>query len=363
LTEPVRLLRQDSEAAKQKAADVSCHYKKIDMIARAYILLPFCVTIPEFEEFNVYSYGLNGYEIRIYPLLQSENASKYSDCDNMKIDGIKAFNADILPIYFYKENFDRSQTADFDPPLALIECVANDFLARLRYVAGAFKVKPLQLSTTSINITYLNNDESELTKEKGQVVGRGTQEYTFSFVAIRKQVWADIHSLQPFRELPIWKNLLLDATDVLPQIGPSIVLVFTALEVFISKTLDAIAEYKKADIELWKWINNRKFFLKDPSMEEQFDFLSNHFIGKSLKDDSKLWEAFKNIQSARNSFAHNGIAKFGDTIVDQKQAQNFIVKAYEIINYIKDNLPQELLWPEFKYDIKLEGTIPLFKEK
>ena len=82
-----------------------------------------------------------------------------------------------------------------------------------------------------------------------------------------------------------------------------------------------------------------------------------------IKENDKLWKAFKNLQAARNSFAHNGIAKVDDKIVDETNARHFIIKANEIINYIKEGLPEDLRWPEFKHEIAVEANIPLLNLK
>lgn len=331
------------------------------MIAKVTIQLPYSLTIPENEIFNIYSYTYLGYEIRIYPPVRSEHAYKYSDSENVTINGIKSFNADTLLIIFKKHEFDRSRSGQFDPPLKLIYDVANDFLKRLRYVTNASQIKPVDVKFANLFTSYLNDDESELPKDETLVKGRGTQKYFLQIVAFNKEVWTDIHSLIPFQELPIWKNLLLDANAILPDVGPSIVLTFTALEVFISKTLDDIASHKKVDNELWQWINDRNFFLKEPSIEEQFDFLSKYLIGKSIKENPKLWEAFKDLQKARNSFAHGGVPKIKQEIIDEDKARDFIVKAYQIINFLKEALPQELQWQDFKQNIKVEADIPFVK--
>ena len=202
---------------------------------------------------------------------------------------------------------------------------------------------------------YLNDDESELSEEKGFVRGKGMRKLQFPFVELNKEVWENIHSILPNQQLPVWKTLLLDADAILPEVGPAIVLAFTALEVFISKILDNIATSSNLDSDLWEWINNRGY-LKDPSIDEQYDFLSKHLIGKSIKEDNNLWEPFKHLRKARNSFVHDGIATIGDDVVTEEKARFFIVKANEIIKFIKNEIPEEFKWPEFQYNIKMQFT-------
>lgn len=230
------------------------------MIAKVTIILPFSVAHPENEIFDTYQFDIEGYTVIFYPFLRSEGADIHSDSKDMTINGTKATQRDVLQINFIKKEFERKESTPFDPPLNLIEKVANEFLSRLRYVTNAHQIKPINASSSNIYIRYLNDDESKLEKKEGFFRGRFVRKFHLSCVAVNNAVWADVHSIPPFQSLPIWKNLLLDASNILPDVGPSIVLTFTALEVFISKTLDEVAAFKKTDEVLWKWINDRGFF-------------------------------------------------------------------------------------------------------
>lgn len=325
------------------------------MLARVHILLPYAFSIPEGETYPIYEYAEQEYGVRVYPPERSEAANQH---DALTINDIKAFNADVLRIDFQKEFFDRTEAADLDPPVELIKRVANDFLTRLRYVANASKVKLVEFPLGSWNVAYLNDDGTELPEEKGLVRGKGMRKFQYSFVIVNEEVWNNAHSID-LSQVPVWKNLLLDAEAALPDVGPAVVLTFTALEVFISKLLDDLAAKEKVNEELWAWINGRGY-LKDPSIEERYDFLSHHLIGKSIKSKNDLWEPFKHLRAARNSFAHDGIAKVGNEIVTADRARGFIRKAIEIINFIKNELPEKLRWPEFEHKIKIKFTQALF---
>lgn len=200
----------------------------------------------------------------------------------------------------------------------------------------------------------MNDDESELKEEAGLVRGRGTLQWSFSFVALTNKIWDDVFSLPPDYEPPPWEGLLLDATIEMPSIGPALVLTATALEVFISHILDRLAPTKVIPPELWEWINKRGNRLKEPTLDEQYDTIIKLFTGHSLKEDQVLWESFKNLKDARNSFVHEGIAKIGETRVTTETAQTLIGSASKIISKIKEWLPKELHWPEFKYELSVE---------
>ena len=331
------------------------------MIARITIELPFSLTIPHNEEFELVSFKYQDYDICFHPLLHSDNVDKYSDTQEVRINGRETYNANVLHIVFRKENFDRTPNGVFEPPLELIEKVSNDFLVGLRYVLSADDIKKIYVGYTNVNVQYLNDDGTELGVNPSLVRSRASIITSFKVRALTKKVWNNIHSLNDL-EIEKWRILLLDSSSILPEIGPSIVLTFTALEVFISTILDKLASTKELDENLWNWINNRGFFLKNPSIEEQFNFLCKYLTGSTIKENDKLWEAFKNLQSARNSFAHSGVAKIGkaEVEVDEAKARDFINKAHEMINYIKVNLPKEIQWQEFdNTDIKIEGKIRL----
>lgn len=280
-------------------------------------------------------------------------ANRYSSADSMKMDGKPAMSADVLHIDFQTKRFNRKVDAQVDPPPELIEEIANDFLARLRYVTNASKIKLIKLSNLNWSCTYLKDDGTELRKNKRYICGRGVRKFVFSYVALDKQIWEDIHSIPPGYEFPVWKTLLLDAASILPETGPAIILTFTALEVFISKILDSVAKYNKIDRDFWGWVNSRGY-LKEPSIEEKYNFLSLHIIGKSIKENNDLWEAFKHLRKARNSFAHTGVAMIGDELVTEEKTRFFIRKAKEIIDFIKKEIPEELRWLEFKHGVQME---------
>jgi len=330
------------------------------MIARLFVLLPFHLTVPDGQQFPVYQAEDSGYGIHFYPPGRSENAPPLSDEEKITIDGVTAFQADTLRIDFHKESFDRRAGTHIDPPEAVIDGAINFFLTRLRHVARAGQVRPVRFPLITWRMRYLNDDESELKEEAGLVRGQGAKSFSASFIALTNKIWTDVFNLPPDYEPPPWESLLLDATVEMPSIGPALVLATTALEVFISRVLDRLAPTKVIPPELWHWINERGNRLKEPTLEEQYDALFRFLTGHSLKDESLLWEAFKNLKDARNSFVHEGVAKIGGTAVTTETANKLIVSASSIISKIKEWLPQELHWPEFTYELRVQIQKRLF---
>jgi hypothetical protein len=162
-------------------------------------------------------------------------------------------------------------------------------------------------------------------------------------------VWDDIFSLEPQFEPPQWEVLLLDARAALPEISAAVVLSATALEVFITSILDRLAAKRGVSAALWNWINDRGFFLKEPSTEEQFDFLLKELCGHSLKEDAELWGAFKAIRRARNTFVHGGVPLGSQGQITLNETTQLVINAQKIVAFVKSHLPDDLKWPTFQY--------------
>jgi hypothetical protein len=327
------------------------------MIARLFVILPFSVTIPEGEQFPVYEYADEGYGVCVFPPGRSDRPGPPDGVDQIRIDGVPAFQADALRIDFHKESFDRSKDSTCDPPQDVIRRSINSFILRLRHVAHAAAVRPLDYPAVTWRIRYLNDDETELEPDERLVRGRGALHFSLSWIALTKRVWEDVHELAPDYEPPPWEELLLDAQSDLPRVGPAVVLASTALEVFISHALDGLAARSPVPAALWSWINQRGGdYLREPTVEEQYDGLLMFFTGHSLKTEAKLWESFRNLKTARNSFVHEGIAKIGGAQVSIETARKLVVSASEIVAKVREWLPQELHWPVFKHTIQVEAV-------
>ena len=329
------------------------------MLAKLDLLLPFEITIPKEEHFSIYQYNDEGYNIRIFPPMKTKHSIAQDDSDKILINGKPTFQANNLRIYFQKDNFDRRQGIECDPPYPLIARTINLFLLKLRFVTRGSKIRPINFPYISWHLQYINDDESELDKTEGLVRGRGTKTFTLSYLVLNNDVWEKILELPPDYIPPQWDNLLLDANEALPEIGPSVVLAATALEVFISHILNELPKNSFISKDLWDWVNNRNNWSQEPTTVEQFDILLKSLLGFSLKENNDLWESFKKLKNARNSFVHEGITKIGKKPLSEEEARILLVKANEIVISIKNKLPDELQWPEYKFPIKVEKKINL----
>jgi len=332
------------------------------MLARLYVLLPFSLQVPDGENFIVRTYEERGYRIQIYPPVSSDIPAKAGKIDEITVNGHPATSVNALRIDFSKDQFDRRLGFDCDPPYEFIKIVVNSFLTRLRYVTRAAWIHLIDFQRTTWRLRYLNDDGTELEEEKELVRGRGAINVRMQLIGLTKEVWEDIHDLPSNFEAATWDDLLLDAQDTLPQIGPAVVLAATALEVFIGRMLDKLAERSTVPPDLWKWITHREW-LREATTEEQFDELLNVLLGYSLKEDVKLWEAFKNLKTARNTFVHEGVARLGNSLVTDEEARQLLNRAVEIIRTIWEHIPQELQWKEYKHELKVEAKFRFFDDQ
>src|SRR5215469_1401212 len=92
---------------------------------------------------------------------------------------------------------------------------------------------------------------------------------------------AKVASLPQNYEMQTWETLILDAEALLPDVRASVILAFSALETLITVALDYLVTATPTPPELWEWINKRGW-LKEPSVEEQYKDLLKILTNKSL---------------------------------------------------------------------------------
>ena len=214
------------------------------MLARLHVLLPFSLQVPEGEALPVYEYMEDGYKVRVFPPVKTDVPASAGTADKVQINGRPAVSYNGLRIEFYKEEFNRTETQECDPPYEFLAKAVNSFLTRLRYVTRAHKVRPIAFPQVPWRLEYLNDDGTKLEKQEGLSRSRGALTFSFEYIGLTKQVWDNIHELDTDFQSPAWVDLLLDAEGALPQIGPALVLAATALEVFIEDVLDKTSQAK-----------------------------------------------------------------------------------------------------------------------
>jgi hypothetical protein len=317
--------------------------------------MPFNMLVAKSAGFKVYEYEASGYKVRVLPPSYTEERAP-TDPDAITIDGEPAVLANILCIDFQKDTFSREHGAALVPPQSVIVEAVNSFVTRLRHVARAAQIRPPEFPKGAWRLEYCNDDGTPL-EQDGLPRARGSMPaFAVSFTSLTPAIWADIYDLDPDYHPSPWDVLLLDATAELPNIGTSIVLAATALEVFIAGILDQLATEQALPDALWSWITEREDFRQQPTLTEQYDDLLQFFTGHSLKEETALWDSFKNLKQARNTFVHEGTARIGKTPVDIARVGQLIIAATAIIAKIREWVPEGMRWPTYDHKNEIAFT-------
>jgi hypothetical protein len=327
------------------------------VLARLIVESPFLMIIPENSDFPMHhEYEDMGYQVRFLPPERSGEPLRENLPKTMEVDGRPAFVADALRIDFQKQTFDRESIAP-DPPIEVILRAINSLTRRMRYVTRAPQVSSVELPYATWRLDYTNDDGTPLPQQVGKVRARWVQRRHFSFVGLSPEVWRHMESLTVDWAPPPWHDLLLDAEDALPKVETAVVLAAVAVEVFIADVLDHLAIHLNAPKSLWSWLTHRGGdFNKGPSTEEQFDFLLHYFVGHSLKEDQALWQSFQHLRTARTTFVHEGLARMTrrGPAVTPAEAADLVSKSRAIVDWVRQWLPSEVQWPDFRLTTRIE---------
>jgi hypothetical protein len=327
------------------------------MIARFAVLLPFDLFIIEGDNLPILDLSAPGYQIKFQPLslyadrpsptasvfglLSSiQHARPASFTETVLVGGRRVATVNILVLDFIKPDFDRHPDATADPPPTFAFEMANALLARIRIHSRAFQIRSLQMDRDPWRISYLTDDGQPVTVEEGKIQGRGL---SFVRVGVETVTAAAVEmAATQTAELHSWDQLLLDSYALLPDIGSAVVMASAALETYIQWALDVLHRERPLPTGLWEWINDRGFWIKEPSVEEQFDVLLRVFTGRSLKEETQLWDRFKELRKAKNALTHEGAAMLGGKLVDAGKAHELVDNADKIIKWVESLLPEGL---------------------
>jgi len=323
------------------------------MLARFRVLLPFVISVRYGDNLASYGFDRDGYHIRVFApyktaldpshfdgatLAQSAEglrpAAPQTPTDSIRMDSAATVQANALQIDFTKEAFDRAkregqrQVTEADPPIPLAFSAANDLLKRVRSVGRAAVIRLLTPCSTTWHLHYLTDEEGELPEDSALVRGLGGKRLSIRLAGLNETVWNEAQALPSGFEPPPWESLLFDAEALLPEIGPSIAVVYAALEVFIARVLDQL--------------DRAGHYEKEPSVADRFDVLLKVLAGRSLKEEAGLWQSFRNVQNARHSFIHEGVPTLGGRPVTEADAYSLVGQAKAIIDWVEALLPAEL---------------------
>jgi hypothetical protein len=335
---------------------------EVSVIASYKLFLPYVFHVVKPEELAPYHTNMVRYEVIFYPPFKAkiENitfqgkptvahsllpADPQEVTDDLKVFGNDTLEANLLKIDFKAPEFDRRRGHEReDPPIDLVFSTANRWLGVLRTVLQSPNVRPVEASEWFWRLDYLTDAGEELPSSVEFFKMMSGRRFDKRVNILDKAQWELAVKSTVEADIPIYVPLMLDADAALPDIGTAITLASTALETLIESHLRRLATAKCAPPELWTWITNRDFHLKEPSTAEQFDTLLKMFSGKSLKDQPQLWTAFKNLNQARNGFVHGGRAEIGDSSVTIDVAMKLVESTKEIIKWMEQLAPEGDRW-------------------
>jgi len=326
------------------------------------------VSIPTRETLQAIEFDLDGHRIRLHPPLLAEITSRapayhpsipavefgrairrstdQAPTEYVKLDDASTIQANLLEIDILQVESSRlaselSTEQLMADAVTLGFRVASSFTQRLRSVVGGEIPSALDSQSASWKLEFLNDDGSELEPDPLRIRRRLGVKWSYHLIPLDSSVWARICELPLSYQPTPWHSLLIDAGRLLEHPGAAIVLAAAALETAVGHVLDELAARSTVPPLLWAWINDRGDFRKDPSVSDQFDQLLAILSGRSLKTDPALWEAFRNLKEARNTFVHEGISSIGGTPVDRLKAADLVGKARAITTLLESNLSPE----------------------
>lgn len=337
------------------------------MIVRFLVLLPFSFYVQTDKTFKVKQIERNGYKIDIYPPLQTQvrltDFSILSDKmleDTLKemvptdppkihpmvfIDDKPTVEANLFQLIFHKDSFrsnnEETDLSKTDPPVTLAFEIVNEWITKIRTLAQFSELKPVNYNTSVWKLDYFYdevNTKDNPTPHKNVMY---TAVYrSFAPNGLTVQLWDDVNAVEEFVPLA-WETLMSDTHAVLPDINAAVVLAASALETFINYFLDKVAEKSSLPKELWRWLNERDLWLKNPSNVDKFGDLLKILTGYSLKEDSTLWNSYNALRKLRNNISHEGTPYLNNKLVTYEEALTLIAAANDIINKLESLLPIE----------------------
>lgn len=351
------------------------------MIARFQVLLPYAITIAPGHNVAPFETEAEGNHVRVYPPHKAKADKGALNPDSLApiteigrnlaasddlvtttavlLDDAPTIQADVFQIDFLRDEFDRTPESN-DPPQELCFQLANRFLAGLRTLGRSGFIKPLADTGSIWTIRYLTDDERELEPQEGRIRARSGASWNWTMLGVAQPLWQALQELPDDFEPTAWDTLLLDALNSLPEVGPSIVLAFAAIETRIDSALDLLAS-ESLDPDFWDWIRDREGdYRKEPAVREQLDQLLHGVSGHSLKDEATLWMHFRNLNQARNTFVHEGEARIGDTPVDYTRASELVRYAGDIIDWIETLLPENQRRPQYDLEASRMQLMKVF---
>lgn len=257
----------------------------------------------------------------------------------VRIFGKETIECNAVQVTFGAEDFDRSareqNPPEMDPPLEVLFSTLNLFLQGLRKVTEAFFVRSLEPHSCVWRLGYYNNDGSELPPEKGKVRARLGTTFRFQVCGLDDRTWNNLTQLPPNYQSPAWEALSYQAFNMLPDLGPAIVLTYSSIEVLLEELTNALAKESFKPYGIWEWLNNRESYWREPSVADRADKLLSELSGRSLKEQPDLWQDFRRIRECRNNFIHEGKLEIGGRLLTTAEVAQLVLSGKKILDWLK----------------------------
>jgi hypothetical protein len=343
------------------------------MIARFNIFLPFALAMRPSDQLAPFQTECGGYPVTVHPpclaeLTQAEMSvdpplpfgeivRRLQPATHQRVSGVvllddtPAIQANLLVLDFHKAAFDRRIITDYeqqltggDPPLVLAITVANSLLTRIRTLARGHQVQALDPRQALWRADYLTDGGELLPRAPGHHRRRFGSRGRHAVTALTKDLWGQAQALPADFAPWAWDTLLLDAEALLPDVDSAIALVNASLEAFSRWLLDQAASRASLPEGLWGWMNKRDHWMQEPSVNDRFGPLLKALTGHSLTEEAPLWEAYKQLREARNTFSHRGKPTIGGKRpreVTAEMAEDLIEAAKKLVDWCEALLPKE----------------------
>jgi hypothetical protein len=332
------------------------------MIARVRILLPIELLIRQSEVLPDREFAHGGYNVRMLaPYRSSPPASLFNPLEptvaevvaGVQVDGEPAIAANSLEIQFHAPEFNRRRDVSGTPVVVdLAFDIADSFLIAYRTLGRVYDLRvPLRREDVVYYVRYVNDDYSELPEDallcRGHVM---SVQKTNMVHYLPEEFWEAISTLSPVFNSTPHDRLILDALDLLPDVGPALAIACTAVEVRIASALGVLAGRSTIPPDLWKWIYRGN----GPQVQDELNSLFKILGGRTLQEDKSLATAYETLVKARNCFLHEGTARVsrqvkGKTVkstVSVSEANTLILDADRIITWIEEVLPESEKRPQ-----------------
>ena len=356
------------------------------MIARFAVLLPFSFSIQEGLDMKPVEIEQEGYRILIHPPCQGSLANPIHPLmpnaydlpateirltpalapfpvKALNVNGRSTIVADLIVIDFFAQDFDRRKDSggkDSQDQLVKIAFVLTDqMIDRLRLVTRSPWAKPVAVGFNSWRVDYCNDDGSELPAEADLIRGHSAFASNMRITHLSEEIWSLAWKEPNSVELRNWDKLLLDAVDLIDEMGAAIAVANSGIEAFAIWMNNLLASSSTMDMELWKWIEDRDHFQQNPSVKDRFDVILKTFTGHSLKENPELWQVLTDLRKARNSFMHEGAIRIAKNreVLSKSEAHTLVSRSLDIVTWVEELLPAEHRRFIRKEDMQIEYVL------